>query len=144
MTSLALPAFTLELPDGLCPCADSPFTYEGPGGEIWRLEGLCLPSAGPEAQQALRRAELATRAVKDMKRDVCQPDLEVFLPLARAPGEAGLEVFTLLARSAQGRLLAQGVATGPGGVLKVVLDGRYERATLSRWFGLFESIRPAP
>lgn len=145
MAQRALPGFLLDLPDGFAEQPDAPqgTAFRSAAGEELVLVAAAL-DAGPEAQQRIQRDRLVQGALKDVQRAACQPDLEVLVPLSRAPGPDGLETWHLVARSPEGRLFAQAVAATPAAVAVLTFDGRNERPSIARWFALVESLRPVP
>jgi len=137
-------AFVLSLPEGFEEQpAEHGLAFRGPAGELLTLSEAPVRPGGPEAQQQLARDRLVQGAIKDVQRRACQPDLEVVVPLARAPGAAGVETWNLVARSAAGRLFAQAVLAAEAGVGVLAFDGRNTRESIARWFGVLEAIRPA-
>ncbi|HUL60924.1 MAG TPA: hypothetical protein VLU43_16710 [Anaeromyxobacteraceae bacterium] len=137
-------AFVLTIPDGYEEQpAERGLAFRGPGGEVLLLSEVPVKAGGPEARQRMARDRLVQGAIKDVQRRVCQPDLEVLVPLARAPGADGIETWNLVARSAAGRLFAQAVVAGDAGVGVLAFDGRNTHDSIARWFVVLESVRPA-
>lgn len=143
MTRL-LSGLALTLPDGFAEVpAERGARFDGPGGEVLTVQVASLADQGSGSQQTLVRDRLVQGAIKDIQRDGCQADLEILVPLSRAPGRPGVETWNLVSRSASGRLLAQAVVATDAAVAILACDGRNERATIGRWFQLLESIAPA-
>ncbi len=137
-------SFRLSLPEGFEEVgAERGTAFRGGSGEGLRLTQAAVAGGGPEAQQKLLRDRLVQGGVKDVQRAACQPDLEVVVPLSRAPGGPGIETWNLVARSEAGRLFAQAVVASDAAVGVLVFEGRNTRESIARWFEIVESIRPA-
>jgi hypothetical protein len=134
-----LTAFTILLPDGFEEQGDR---LVGPGGDALRVTEVAIGGGGPEAQQRIVRDRLVQGAIKDVQRDSCQPDLEVMVPLSKAPGAAGLDTWSLVSRSAAGRLVAHAVVASDAAVAVLSWEGRATQESVAVWFGVLESLRP--
>ncbi len=117
--------------------------FVGPAGEALSVAAASVDLTGPEAQQKMARDRLVQGAIKDIQTAVCQPDLEVLVPLSRAPGAPGIETWNLVAKSDRGRLFAQAVVASESAVAIFTLDGRHRPETVTGWFGMLEAVRGA-
>jgi hypothetical protein len=139
-----LDAFEITLPEGFerLP-AERGVAFRGASGEELSILEAALRGDAPEAQRQILRDRLVQGGVKDIQRTACQPDLEVLVPLARAPGAPGIETWNLVARSEKGRLLAQAVVASATAVAILSFEGTTTRESIDRWFGILGSLRPA-
>lgn len=123
--------------------AERGLAFVGPAGEALTVAAASVDLTGPEAQQRMARDRLVQGAIKDIQKAVCQPDLEVLVPLSKAPGAEGIETWNLVARSDAGRLFAQAVVASEASVAVLALDGRMGQEAVAGWFGMLESVRGA-
>jgi hypothetical protein len=144
MTTRVLETFRVALPEGFEEQAmERGAAFRSAAGEALSFAAAQIEGGGPDAQQRLLRDRLVQGAIKDVQRAACQPDLEVVLPLTKAPGAPGIETWNLVARSDADRLLAQAVVASDAAVAVIAFEGRNTRDAIARWFGVLESIRPA-
>jgi hypothetical protein len=137
-----LDAFEIALPDGFRSVpAERGLVFRGAAGEELSISEAALRGEAPEAQRQMLRDRLVQGGIKDIQRAACQPDLEVVVPLARAPGAPGLETWNLVARSAAGRLFAQAVVASDDAVAVLTFEGTTTRESIERWFGILGSVR---
>jgi len=143
MITHALGGFRLALPDGYAEAAcNGRLVFTGPDGEEIAGSSAAVEGEGPEARRRMLRDRLVQGAIRDVQRAACQPDLEVVVPLAHAPGADGIETWNLVTRSAAGRLFAQAVVASEGAVAVLSFQGRNERGAVGRWFAVLEAVRP--
>jgi hypothetical protein len=147
MTARDLGALALALPDGFAEAPDgAPGTglrFRGPAGEALRVSEAAIDAGAPEAQQRMLRDRLVQGAIRDVQRETCRPGLEVFVPLSRAVTAHGVETWSVVARGEGEALVAQAVVAAERGVAILRWEGPNARASIARWFGILESVRPA-